>query len=221
MNPYQSVSWHAFRDEVIRRDGGVCVRCGRGQSADVVLQVHHKHYVAGRLPWQYPHDACETLCKGCHAAEHGIVAPKHGWDFIGYEDLGEVVGNCDLCGTAIRYVFVVHHPHWPAMEVGEVCCDHLTSTQIATNHMESMRRFRDRQQRFVSSSRWEVASHGAHSIKQKGFAIQVESRPDGGYRLRVNGRLGKKRFLCVEDAKKMVFEIIESGTAKKYFDRHN
>jgi hypothetical protein len=156
------------------------------------------------------------LAKRCARA-----VTQQSWDFIGYEDLGEVVGNCDLCGTAIRYVFVVHHPHWPAMEVGEVCCDHLTSTQIATNHMESMRRFRDRQQRFVSSSRWEVASHGAHSIKQKGFAIQVESRPDGGYRLRVNGRLGKKRFLCVEDAKKMVFEIIESGTAKKYFDRHN
>ncbi len=216
MDLYRTKHWHEFRDKVMRRDGGVCVRCRRGPSSDVVLQVHHRRYEAGRRPWEYPYDACETLCRGCHAAEHGLIAPKFGWDFLGYEDLGDVIGNCDLCGTAIRYVFLVHHAHWPAMEVGETCCDHLTSTQVASNHMESVRRFVDRQNRFISSSRWATTPDGAFAIKQAGIDLRIESSGNRKYRLRMNGVLGRKLFDTVETAKKEAFELIESGVVEKY-----
>lgn len=182
-----------------------------------MLQVHHKRYEPGRRPWEYPYDACETLCRGCHAVEHGLVAPKFGWSFLGYEDLGDVVGSCDLCGTAIRYVFLVHHAHWPAMEVGEICCDHITSTQVAGNHMESVRRFLDRQKRFVSSCSWKTTPDGALTIKQEGIDLRVEGAGTGQFRLRMNGKVGRKQFVSVEDAKMSAFELIETGVIEKYF----
>lgn len=93
MNPYRSNQWKAFREQIIELDGRVCVRCGRNASAEVILHVHHKHYVAGRKPWEYPYNQCETLCSGCHAAEHGKIRPPFGWEHIGYEDLGDVIGD--------------------------------------------------------------------------------------------------------------------------------
>jgi len=34
------------------------------------LQVHHKYYIWGKLPWQYNNDALITLCNWCHFALH-------------------------------------------------------------------------------------------------------------------------------------------------------
>src|SRR6202171_5874995 len=161
MNHYHRTEWRDFRNEVIRLHDGVCHRCGRGPADGVVLQVHHNTYVAGRLPWQYRHDQCEVLCKGCHAQEHGIIMPRSGWDHFGdYDDLGGLDGTCELCGTSIRYVFPVHHAKWGTLEVGEICCDHLTSTTFATEHMDARRKLIERRKRFVSSSRWHTDKSG-------------------------------------------------------------
>ena len=42
------------------------------ESADraYVLQVHHKYYITGRLPWDYRDDALVTLCQWCHQQVH-------------------------------------------------------------------------------------------------------------------------------------------------------
>lgn len=218
MDLYRSSLWNNFRQEVIRLDGGVCVRCGRGPSEGVNLQVHHKHYRPGHKPWEYPHDACETLCSGCHAVEHGKIAPRFGWEHVGYEDLGEPNGTCDYCGTAIRHVFLVQHEKWPTMEVGEICCDNLTSTQVASGHMDSLRRFTARQKRFVSSPRWEMDSSGTHQIRQGDVRLAVVP-VDGRFKLRVNGQLGKLTFLSLLDAKMKAFERIESGAIDAYFKK--
>ena len=156
MKPYRSTDWKEFRNDVIRLDGGVCVRCSRGPSDGVVLQVHHKQYLFGHKPWEYPYELCETLCRGCHAAEHGKIMPRFGWDQVGWDDLGDLTGKCDYCGTEIRYVFLIQHKKWHTMEVGEICCDNLTCSQVASEHMESIRRFSARRKRFVSSSRWMI-----------------------------------------------------------------
>ena len=34
------------------------------------LQVHHKHYVEGKLPWEYPNEYLITLCNWCHFELH-------------------------------------------------------------------------------------------------------------------------------------------------------
>lgn len=206
--------WNKFRLEVIELDGGVCVRCGKGTHEGVVLQVHHKEYINGRLPWDYPYESCETLCKGCHAAEHGKIPPKTGWTYIGEEDLGDLSGSCDYCGNGIRYSFLICHEHWEPVEVGTVCCDNLTGTQLASNHMESTQRFVSRRSRFMSSSRWHE-EQGNCSIVQKDIAVDVRSSFEG-FRIYMNGHKGKKVFPTIESAKAAVFEVIENGLAERF-----
>jgi hypothetical protein len=218
MQSYRRAEWVGFREENIRLHGGVCAKCSRGRSDNVVLQVHHKKYIPGRKPWEYPHDLCETLCKRCHAEEHGIIMPQSGWDLIGVNDLGDVIGTCERCGTAIRHVFLVQHEKWAALEVGETCCDNLTGTAIASDHMESMRRFDDRLKRFVSSSRWLSDKSGAPWIRQKNVSLAIVS--DGNqFRLKINGRRGKLVFASILDAKMKAFELIESGAVVDYFNK--
>jgi len=175
----------------------------------VIFHVHHKKYIAGRLPWEYPFEDCETLCAGCHAAHHGKIPPKVGWEVAGYDDLGELCGTCELCGTELRYVFLIHHENWPSMEVGEICCDHLTCSDIASNHMESVRRYNDRRKRFVSSPRWHEFRSGHEYIQQQRIFIELRRLP-GGFQLRMNGTQGKVLFPDAVEAKACAFEVLEA-----------
>lgn len=79
---YRTAQWMEFRREVIERQGRRCQRCDRSSDEGTVLAVHHPYYVSGRKPWEYPLSDCDTLCQGCHAAEHGIVPPQVGWEYV-------------------------------------------------------------------------------------------------------------------------------------------
>lgn len=219
MQHYRSADWKAFRDEVIRLDGGVCVRCGRGRVVGVVLQVHHKRYLPGKKPWEYPYELCETLCRGCHAQEHGLIVPRRDWEAVGVDDLGDLSGECDLCGTSIRHVFLIEHRKWPAMEVGEICCDRLTCTDEATEYMDELRLAKERRKRFVSSSRWQNSSEGHLSIRQKGIAVTVVIHDTHHFRLTMDGRLGNTVYESILDAKMKAFDSIESGSVRSYLER--
>lgn len=85
MPNYRNKEWESFREEVFELDNHQCVRCNRTEFDGVVLQVHHKEYLKGKTPWEYPYEFCETLCKGCHAAEDGLIPPKNGWEYCGEE----------------------------------------------------------------------------------------------------------------------------------------
>ena len=67
----QDPRWKAKRTKILKRDGHRCRTC-RSRYA---LQVHHKAYY--RLPgfrpppWLYPDYWLVTLCRRCHAREHG------------------------------------------------------------------------------------------------------------------------------------------------------
>lgn len=128
---------------------------------------------------------------------------------MGHDDLGNLIGNCELCGTEIRYVFLVSHSNWLPMEVGEICCDHLTCSDIASNHMESVRRYNDRRKRFASSSRWTRVSENKEYIAQKGIIVELRREPDG-LKLRMNGICGKINYNDELQAKMNAFDVIES-----------
>lgn len=211
--------WNSFRAEVIELDGRVCTRCGRGPEEYAVLQVHHKKYIHGRDPWEYPYELCETLCKGCHAAEHGKIPPKVGWIYLGEEDLGDLIGVCDFCGNRIRYSFAICHEHWEPMEVGTICCDHLTGTRLASSYMESIHRFEQRKARFISSIRWK-RQRNTLTIVQNNIDIKVRPSPDG-FRICMNGYRGKKLFQTSEAAKAAAFEVIENGLAERFLCEHS
>ena len=204
-----------FRHEVIELDGKRCKRCGRNDD-EVVLQVHHEKYRPGKLPWEYSYEDCETLCKGCHAAEHGKIRPKTGWDYVGEYDLGDLLGSCELCGTSIRYEFTVHHRNWEPLIVGTVCCDYLTGTNTATDVVESKKRTESRLARFIQSKRWKKSSSG-ESIKQKGIDVFIQRLSGGrGYCVHMDTIPGKRSYSTIDEAKEQVFRSIDSGAAQKY-----
>ena len=213
MKGYQTSQWQAFRREVIELDGNRCRFCQRPEP-EVVLQVHHKKYIPGRAPWQYSFADCETLCKGCHAAEHGKIPPKIGWHYLGYEDLGDVAANCELCGSNFRYQFFVFHPSWGSMQVGAYCCNALTSSELASAQMQAQQRLDERKQRFLTSKRW-IQTCGRHIIRQSGIRIEI-AVISGKFRIRMNQYLGELEFETLEQAKAKAFEAIETGQAQNY-----
>ncbi|ASG24038.1 HNH endonuclease [Nitrospirillum viridazoti] len=215
MKPYSHARWHLYREEVIKLDGACCVRCRRGRADGAVLQVHHKAYVSGRLPWEYPYGDCETLCKGCHAAEHGIAMPKTGWSLFGVDDLGSLCGSCELCGTEIRYIYAVGHPSWGAMGVGTDCCDALTATTDAGEHHANLIKEREKKRRFVDSPKWKVTVAGDMAMIRDRILVQI-SPYEGHYRLKIGNVQGVMKYPTVLDAKIRAFEFIESGDAAKF-----
>jgi len=60
--------WHEKREEVFAEYGKKCNRCGGNRN----LNVHHRKYINGKEPWEYPLTNFEVLCDGCHTEEHGI-----------------------------------------------------------------------------------------------------------------------------------------------------
>jgi hypothetical protein len=205
--PTKNEEWKNFRAEVFELDGGVCVRCGYNLKDGAIFHVHHKEYIKGCLPWNHPYNLCETLCRGCHASEHGIIPPKTGWELIDEEDLGDLCGNCEYCETEIRYVFYVSHPNWEPLGVGTICCDKLTGTRTASSRMS-------RRARFVTSPRWEK-SNGVFSIQQKRINVYIQPTPEG-FQIQMDDHKGKKLFPTAEDAKKAAFDVIESGKAEEF-----
>lgn len=218
MSLYNRKEWKEFRQNVIEADGNKCVLCG-SFGPEVVLQVHHKTYKKGRLPWQYGLGDCETLCKGCHAGEHDIVPPKIGWDYIGEEDLEDLSGTCEYCGTQIRYVFHISHPKAGFMSVGTLCCDNLTDTQIASNEREAQNRFKQRKSRFIKSKRWKIDGK-KHRIKQVLFEIAIEEEANG-FSIKIHNLKSSCRYADLETAKTKVFDVIESGEFYAYLEKNN
>jgi hypothetical protein len=45
-------------------------RCERCMDSETTLNVHHKRYVKGRLPWEYEDAELAVLCEPCHEEEH-------------------------------------------------------------------------------------------------------------------------------------------------------
>lgn len=218
MTSYRSKNWFDFRKEIIELDGGACTVCKKTEEDGIVLQVHHKKYIQGLEAWEYPPNLCETLCKGCHAAEHGRIPPKFDWAYIGHDDLGDLDGHCEYCGTEIRYVFYIRHDSWGTMEVGTVCCDNLTATDIASNLMESDRRFKSRMVRFITSKRWTSDQSGYYITQNKIHVAIIQS--GGKVKIKMDGKAGKLEFSDIVEAKKKVFHVIESGEAKAYLEKH-
>lgn len=63
---YRTPEWIAVRYQVLKRDGGKCLLCGRAAVDGIVLNVDHI-----KPRWKYPHLALsmsnlQTLCSRCN-----------------------------------------------------------------------------------------------------------------------------------------------------------
>jgi hypothetical protein len=216
MSSYKKSQWQEFRKGIIESDGHKCTECGK-TALEATLQVHHKKYIEGKEPWEYAPQDCITLCKGCHASIHGKIKPKFGWEYMGDEDLGELIGECENCGNDIRYVFYVFHEKWGTIEVGTLCCDNLTDSQVASNRKETLNRYRSRKKRFLKSNRWQKVDN-VLKIKQGSYWIEIEMKTNGYY-LTIHGLKSDKMYKTLEEAKAKAFDVIETGKFKEYLEK--
>ncbi len=207
---YRDPRWSAFRQDAILLANNECSQCGKHQSEKVVLQVHHIEYLKGKHVWDTPHDRCKVLCRGCHAKEHGIIQPSSSFELIGEDDLGDISGNCDCCGTGIRFVFFIFHKKWGTIGVGTDCCDRLTETNIAT---ESRKRA-EKRKRFVSSRRWTIHSNGNEKIIQDSFRVLVFKKGQQ-YMLKIGEKRGSVEFPSIVAAKARAFDCIEQKLSRR------
>lgn len=217
-NLYRHKDWVDYRLKVIKLHNGRCDRCQRSATHDgVILQVHHKLYINGRKPWEYPLNDCEALCKGCHAQEHGVIMPQSGWELVASDDLGEVCGSCELCDTNLRYVFAIQHLNWGAMAVGTDCCDKLTMTTEASEYHNEYLKYVKRLKTFVESNKWKLNRHGFLSIRRAKIPAYIIPTNDK-FRIGIDEFDGKALYETELDARIKIFEFIESGEAQKYLD---
>ena len=62
----KDVRWQKVKASIQIRDQFCCQKCG---SKDTTVHVHHRHYISGRDPWEYPESLLVLLCKNCHKEE--------------------------------------------------------------------------------------------------------------------------------------------------------
>lgn len=234
---YRSALWKELRKEIFKRDGYRCIHCGRLLN-EKELQVHHLFYLEGKKVWEYPMDALITLCKSCHAQEHGKIKPSSGWEYFGFEDLGDLIGECENCHTSIRYEHYIYHPNWGELTVGSQCADNLTNTDEASENEKKRRQYAEKMKRFLKSSRWkyDITQSGyiIYRIKQDDYKIKIRDYgvyctikisfyhpPLLGYLL--EGRWidmqSEKHYNTLNDAKIKVFEIIENGDLDRFIKK--
>jgi hypothetical protein len=85
---------------------------------------------------------------------HGLWSessvPHRGWTYVNFFDLGTPSQICAMCQVMeIRYVHVVTHPNYNgSLEVGCVCCEHLTEDYVNPRlHQEELQRKAKRRKR--------------------------------------------------------------------------
>jgi hypothetical protein len=162
------------------------------------------------------------LCRGCHAEAHGRIPPSTGWELESFHDSGEGEPSetCERCGTSIRYVYTISHPAWGVLDVGEQCCDRLTSEIDASGHLRLWKSAEERKARFLDSPLWKRVG-GSLCRRYRDFYCEVH--PDGdGHRLKLSraglGEIpGRKLFASEADAKALLFDLVETGELAKLF----
>lgn len=96
-------NWQRRRLEILHRDNWTCRFC---YDTEETLHVHHKHYIKGRMAWEYGDEELVTLCAPCHRAqderdeEQKLLLARLPIDGPGSIDssLGVLAGYAHACG---------------------------------------------------------------------------------------------------------------------------
>lgn len=67
--------WQKKRLQILNRDNFTCCECGDDKNT---LHVHHKIYIHGNEPWEYPDNHLVTLCAICHEQEEQCKSEFNG-----------------------------------------------------------------------------------------------------------------------------------------------
>jgi hypothetical protein len=82
--------WQRKRLEIMQRDLWMCAICC---DPSKMLAVHHRYYIKGREPWEYPNWSLKTLCPSCHECDHeSIDYERHsGFEIPGIDHFEELI----------------------------------------------------------------------------------------------------------------------------------
>ena len=65
---FKNPKWQKMRLKILERDDWGCQSCLNNGENDT-LHIHHRRYINGRKPWEYPESLLVTLCETCHKVE--------------------------------------------------------------------------------------------------------------------------------------------------------
>lgn len=102
--------------------------------------------------------------------------PHKGWTCVGMEDLGDLVGVCEMCETtAIRYVHHMEHPDYPdVLGCGCICAGHMAQDKLAAESRERVTVNRaNRRKHFLDRVTWKISAKGNPHIKLDGYHVVV------------------------------------------------
>ena len=83
----------------------------------------------------------------------------------------------------------------------------------------SLRQYADRLQRFYNSTRWKEVK-GEYFISQKRIEIKIY-KSTYGFKIKMGQTNGKYLYKTIDEAKKRVFDFIDSGEADIFFMYRN
>lgn len=70
------------------------------------LQVHHRFYISGHLPWEYEDDALITMCNWCHSAFHESNSVTVYIGSLEQQVTSQVCKRCDGSGWFQEYTHI-------------------------------------------------------------------------------------------------------------------
>jgi hypothetical protein len=214
---YKTPEWKDLRLSAIEHTGGKCEKCDRSESEGAILQVHHKKYIRGRKPWEYSFEELTVFCRRCHAEEHKILMETCNWEYCGENSRDERDGVCDFCGNDIKIEHFLSHQHWGELIVGTGCSDFLTETREATDAKNKLNRMHS----FCQSRHWHMQEDGVSVLKRRGITVRLNLENEDSIRASVNGHEGKSIYKSIDEAKKHLFEVHDSGKLSEFLKKRS
>lgn len=124
--------WQKVRLKKLESSNWCCERCF---DSETTLNVHHKRYVKGRMPWEYDERELAVLCETCHEGEHeekdartallarlAVDGPVSLEDFTAYGAGAISVYDWLLDEVAIRHILDIEEAKSLQFHAGRVGC---------------------------------------------------------------------------------------------------
>lgn len=138
--------------------------------------------------------------------------PHKGWQFRSLEDLGDLVGTCEMCETqSIRYVHYMEHPDYgDVLGVGSVCAGNMEEDYAAAQERERQAKSTTNRRTRWMQARWRESARGNPYINRNGSNIVVFRRSNRwAYRIQdrqTEQSWGESGFSSEDEAKLAAFE---------------
>ena len=138
--------------------------------------------------------------------------PHKGWQFRSFEDLGDLVGTCEMCETqSIRYVHYMEHPDYgDVLGVGSVCAGNMGEDYTTAQERERQAKSKASRRTRWMQAQWRESARGNSYINRKGYNIVVYGS-SGRWAYRIQDRQTEQTwsepgFASEDDAKLAAFE---------------